>query len=42
MDHAASAQGFFDRISTGDVDQAIELLGDDFVDHEGVAAGAPA
>ncbi len=42
MDHAASARRFYDRINSGDLDAVIELLADDFVDHEempGIASG---
>jgi len=42
MDHAASARRFYDLINAGDIDQFIELLADDFVEHEqmlGLPAG---
>jgi steroid delta-isomerase-like uncharacterized protein len=34
MDHAASAKRFYDLINAGDVDRFIDLLADDFVEHE--------
>jgi steroid delta-isomerase-like uncharacterized protein len=42
MDHAASARHFYDAINSGDFDNVMEALADDFVDHEempGIAAG---
>jgi steroid delta-isomerase-like uncharacterized protein len=34
MDPAASMQRFFEIVNSGDVDQLIDLLADDFVEHE--------
>jgi steroid delta-isomerase-like uncharacterized protein len=41
MDHAASARRFYDRINSGDLDTVIELLADDFVDHEELPGFVP-
>ena len=41
MDHAASARSFYDRINSGDFEKVIELLADDFVDHEEMPGIAP-
>jgi steroid delta-isomerase-like uncharacterized protein len=41
MDHADSVRRFYDRINSGDLDQVIELLADDFVDHEEMPGFAP-
>jgi steroid delta-isomerase-like uncharacterized protein len=41
MDHAASARRFYDRINSSDFDKVIELLADDFVDHEEMPGFAP-
>jgi steroid delta-isomerase-like uncharacterized protein len=41
MDHAASARRFYDRINSGDFDKVIELLADDFVEHEEMPGTAP-
>src|SRR5664279_2364523 len=36
MAHAATAKRFYDLINAGDVDGFIDLLADDFVEHEGM------
>ena len=41
MDHAASARRFYDLINAGDFDEFIELLADDFVEHEELPGLAP-
>ncbi|MBV9047679.1 MAG: nuclear transport factor 2 family protein [Solirubrobacterales bacterium] len=34
MDSAASVRRFFDQINAGDLDGFIDLLGEDFIEHE--------
>ena len=41
MDHSTSARRFYDLINAGDIDQFIELLADDFVEHEQMPGLAP-
>jgi steroid delta-isomerase-like uncharacterized protein len=41
MDHAASAQRFYDLINAGDIDAFIGLLAADFVEHEQMPGSAP-
>ncbi|MHB8398484.1 MAG: ester cyclase [Candidatus Limnocylindrales bacterium] len=41
MDHAATLRRFYDLISAGDIDRFIDLLADDFVEHEETPGLAP-
>jgi steroid delta-isomerase-like uncharacterized protein len=40
MDPAASVRQFYELINAGDIDQFIDLLADDFVEHEEIPGGA--
>jgi len=41
MDHAATLRRFYDLISAGDIDGFVDLLADDFVEHESTPGLAP-
>ena len=40
MDPAASVRQFYELVNAGDIDQFVDLLADDFVEHEELPGGA--